>query len=364
METITKILEKWYCQNKRDLPWRKTKLAYEIWLSEIILQQTRVNQGIQYYIRFLDRFPDVHQLAQASLEEVLKTWQGLGYYTRARNLHATARKIVHQYNGLLPADYNMLLSLPGIGEYTAAAIASIAFDIPVALVDGNVFRVLARLFGIRTPITSPGGKKEIQSLAESILNKRKPGIHNQALMELGAMICLPRNPSCGNCPVVSVCFACRHNQINELPVRVVNVKIKRRYFHYLHITWSGKLFIQQRKQKDIWNSLYEFPLIETQRAVKPDKLSGHVKWRQLLRGTPYLVQHISPLYKHQLSHQTLYARFYSIEVREVPSALAEDYTCIQEDKIYDYPVSRLTEKYLTTYIPIKNIKDQRVPDET
>ena len=196
METIAKILGKWYKEHKRDLPWRSTKSAYEIWLSEIILQQTRVQQGMPYYKRFLERFPDVHQLAKASPEEVLKLWQGLGYYTRARNLHATAQEITENYNGRFPADYDKLLSLKGIGEYTAAAIASIAFGIPVALVDGNVSRVLARLYGIRTPVTSPPGKKEIQRLAERILDKKNPGIHNQAVMELGALVCLPKNPSC------------------------------------------------------------------------------------------------------------------------------------------------------------------------
>ena len=346
METIAKILEKWYNQHKRDLPWRKTKSAYEIWLSEIILQQTRVNQGIQYYKQFLSRFPNVYMLAEASLEEVLKVWQGLGYYTRARNLHATARKIVQQYNGRFPADYNSLLLLKGIGEYTAAAIASIAFDIPVALVDGNVSRVLARLFGIGTPVNLPRGKKEIYNLAENILNKNNPGLHNQALMELGALICLPRNPSCNDCPLNTKCFACRQNLVDELPVKAIHAKVKRRYFHYLHISWSGKLFIHQRKHKDIWNSLFEFPLIETPHAVKPEKLYGYKQWNRLLQGSHYFVRYITPLYKHSLSHQTLYTRFYQIQIKEVPSVLAEEYTCIEEKKIHEYPVSRLTEKYL------------------
>ncbi|MBN1416236.1 MAG: A/G-specific adenine glycosylase [Bacteroidales bacterium] len=346
MKTITKILEKWYIQNKRNLPWRKTKSAYKIWLSEIILQQTRVNQGVKYYRNFLERFPDVNLLAEASLEEVLKVWQGLGYYTRARNLHATARKIVQEYNGCFPADYKALLLLPGIGEYTAAAIASIAFDLPVALVDGNVLRVLARLFGVSTPVTSSGGKNEVYARARCILNNKNPGLHNQALMELGALICLPRNPYCNNCPVSTICYARMHDKINELPVKALNIKTKKRYFHYLHITWRGKVFLHQRKQKDIWNSLYEFPLIETRRAVKPDKLPGYKQWNQLLQGIRHQVNYVTPLYKHVLSHQTLYARFYQIHIGEISAGLAEGYTCIKEKKIFEYPVSRLTEKYL------------------
>jgi len=350
VEGITKILDRWYFQNKRDLPWRKTKSAYEIWLSEIILQQTRVNQGIQYYYRFLERFPDVGQLAKAPLEEVLKAWQGLGYYTRARNLHATAAIIKNQFNGRFPADYDLLLSLKGIGEYTAAAIASIAFNIPVALVDGNVFRVLSRLYGIRLPITSPAGKKEIHRLATRILDKKNPGNHNQALMELGALICLPRNPACGKCPVHSRCLAYQKEQVNEFPVKPAASRHRKRYFHYLHISLSDKLFIHQRKQKDIWNSLFEFPLIETRQIVSPDRLFLHEQWKNLFNGSEYRVSHITPYYIHTLTHQTLYVRFYHIQVKTVPPQLAEGYISIEEKKIFDYPVSRLTEKYLATAV--------------
>jgi A/G-specific adenine glycosylase len=348
VETIAKILGKWYERHKRDLPWRLTKSAYEIWLSEIILQQTRVHQGIHYYKRFLERFPDIHQLAEASPEEVLKLWQGLGYYTRARNLHATAREIVEHYDGRFPADYNKLLSLKGIGDYTAAAVASIAFGIPVALVDGNVFRVMARLYGIITPAATSRGRKEIQSLAERILDKRNPGIHNQAVMELGALVCLPKNPSCDECPLRQKCYACRHGQVNEFPVKGAREKNRKRYFHYLHISFSGKLFIHQRKKKDIWNSLFEFPLIETSRAVNPERITANKQWRNLLEGSRNRIKQVSPLYIHHLSHQTLYARFYLVQASGIPPALANDYSCIDEERIHDYPVSKLTEKYLTS----------------
>lgn len=346
METIAKSLGRWYNEHKRDLPWRGSKSAYEIWLSEIILQQTRVQQGMHYYKRFLEKFPDVHQLAKATPEEVLKLWQGLGYYTRARNLHATAREITEHYDGRFPADYYKLISLKGIGEYTAAAIASIAFGIPVALVDGNVSRVLARLYGIRTPVASSQGKKEMQSLAERILDKKNPGIHNQAVMELGALVCLPKNPSCEECPLHRMCYAKKHDQVNEFPVKAAREKKRRRYFHYLHISFSGKVFIHQRTNKDIWNSLYEFPLIETSRAVKSEKITAHELWRHLLDGCQYQITRVSPLYIHVLSHQTLYTRFYHIQLAEVPLGLANGYTCIDEERIQEYPVSRLTEKYL------------------
>jgi A/G-specific adenine glycosylase len=346
VETVAKILGKWYEEHKRDLPWRWTKSAYEIWLSEIILQQTRVQQGIHYYERFLERFPDIYLLAKASPEEVLKLWQGLGYYTRARNLHTTAREIVAHHGGRFPADYNKLLALKGVGEYTAAAVASIAFGIPVALVDGNVLRVMARLYGIRTSITTSQGKKEIHSLVEKILDKSDPGIHNQALMELGALVCLPKNPSCSECPLHSKCYAYKHEQVNEFPVKGVREKSRKRYFHYLHISISGKLFIHQRNKKDIWNSLFEFPLVETSRAVKPEKITTNKQWRHLLEGVQYRIKEVSPLYIHPLSHQTLYTRFYRIQANIVPSALVKEYTCIDEKKIHEYPVSRLTEKYL------------------
>jgi A/G-specific adenine glycosylase len=351
--TIAEALEKWYFLNKRDLPWRTAKSAYEIWLAEIILQQTRVNQGLLYYHKFLQRFPDVDRLANAPLEDILKLWQGLGYYTRARNLHATAGIIVAKHKSRFPEDYNQLLLLKGIGEYTAAAIASIAFNIPVALVDGNVFRVLARLFGNLTPVDSPAAKKEFRRLAESILNKKNPGIHNQALMELGALVCLPRNPSCSSCPVHNECIAFKQNRVHEFPVKARKNKIRKRYFHYLHIQFAGNIFIRQRNLKDIWNSLYEFPLIETDRPVKPLTLYGEAQWKLLFNGTSHVVRAISKSFKHQLSHQTLHVKFYRVEIESVTSALSGNFKCIDAETILDYPVSRLTEKYLETLFRLK-----------
>ncbi len=350
MERITRILAQWYARNKRDLPWRRTKSPYEIWLSEIILQQTRVNQGVQYYNRLINRFPDIDKLAQATLEDVLKVWQGLGYYTRARNLHATANVISREYNGRFPSDFHTLLSLRGIGEYTAAAIVSIAFNIPVALVDGNVFRVLSRIYAIRMPFTSPAAKKEVHRLAEKILDHKDPGNHNQSIMELGALVCLPKNPVCLECPVNTFCQAYQEHRISEFPVRTAGANIRKRYFHYLHISWQGKVFICQRRQKDIWHSLFEFPLIETPRAVGPKRLMAQDQWKDLLNGSDGLIRHVTPYYIHQLTHQTLYVRFYQIRVKTRPPKMAEGFICTNEENIHDYPVSRLTEKYLNSVI--------------
>ncbi len=287
LKQIAKIIEKWYEENKRDLPWRNSPSAYKIWLSEIILQQTRINQGISYYNKFIEKYPAIQQLAQAPIEDVLKLWQGLGYYSRARNLHITARRITNDCNGNFPSDYKELLSLNGIGEYTAAAIASMAFNIPVAVVDGNVFRVLSRLYGIKTGITSAAGKKLFRLKAQEILNHKKPGIHNQAMMELGALICLPRNPLCNQCPLNMRCYAYKYRLVNELPVKKVNGKTRERYFHYLHISYRGSTFIHKRQQKDIWNSLFEFPLIETSHYIYPEKLHETEAWHHLLGETQY-----------------------------------------------------------------------------
>jgi A/G-specific adenine glycosylase len=346
MKAIARSIEEWYLQNKRDLPWRANSSPYEIWISEIILQQTRVNQGLQYFHRFLERFPTIFHLAEASIEEVLKVWQGLGYYTRARNLHLTAGYIVGHWQGKFPSDYNELLALKGIGEYTAAAIASIAFNIPVALVDGNVIRVIARLYGIDTPISSAETRKEIKRLAGALLNIRNPGIHNQAMMELGALVCLPGNPSCDVCPLADKCLACKQNLVHAIPHRSLARKTKKRYFHYLYILYGQKTFIHQRKQKDIWHSLFEFPLIETKGPLKASAISSHKSWSALLQDCKPNLLHASSLFRHQLTHQTLHVRFYKIIIDKVTPDLSEKYTCIDQKDLYNYPVARITEKYL------------------
>ena len=233
MKHFSEKIIAWYDQNKRDLPWRNTKDAYLIWLSEIILQQTRVDQGMDYYLKFAKEFPTVKHLAKADNEKVMKLWQGLGYYSRARNLHTTAKIISEKYHGKFPDEYSDILSLKGVGNYTAAAIASFAFNKPYAVVDGNVYRVLARVFGIESPIDSTQGKKEFETLATELLDRKKPASHNQAIMELGALQCKPVNPDCSICALNTMCFAYSKKRINELPVKAKKTKVRNRYFNYI-----------------------------------------------------------------------------------------------------------------------------------
>jgi A/G-specific adenine glycosylase len=292
-------LVKWYKDNHRNLPWRATRDPYRIWLSEIILQQTRVSQGLPYYERFVEKYPTVNHLAAAPEQEVLRLWQGLGYYTRARNLHRCAIKVATELGGKFPETFNELVKLPGIGEYTAAAIASISHQEPVAVVDGNVFRVLSRVFGVDTIINSPAGKKEFTSLANRVLDHRIPDVHNQAMMEFGALFCTPKNPMCLDCIFKSGCEAFRSDLQYVLPVKQKINKSTQRYFYYLVIKKGKSLAMKKREAKDIWNGLYDFPLIEHKRAVSDEQLKK--EFGEQIR--------ISRSFKHILSHQTIHARF-------------------------------------------------------
>jgi A/G-specific adenine glycosylase len=292
-------LVKWYKDNHRSLPWRATRDPYRIWLSEIILQQTRVSQGLPYYERFVEKYPTIKHLAQAPEQDVLRLWQGLGYYTRARNLHRCAIKVATEHNGIFPETFAELIKLPGIGEYTAAAIASIAHQEPVAVVDGNVFRVLSRMFGIDTTINSPAGKKEFTALANRVLDHRLPDIHNQAMMEFGALFCTPKNPACPECIFKTSCEAFRSDLQYVLPVKTKPKKSTRRYFYYLVFRKGKTLAMKKRETKDIWNGLYDFPLLEYKRPVSGEKLKGDL-------GNEI---RISKPFKHVLSHQTIHARF-------------------------------------------------------
>lgn len=307
-------LVKWYKGNHRNLPWRLTRDPYRIWLSEIILQQTRVNQGLPYYERFVEIYPTVRHLAAATEQEVLRLWQGLGYYTRARNLHRCAKKIVADHNEVFPKTFDELIKLPGIGEYTAAAIASIAHGEAVAVVDGNVFRVLARVFGIDTIINSPAGKKEFTALANRVLDHRIPDIHNQAMMEFGALFCTPKNPFCFECVFKTNCEAFRSDLQHVLPVKQKLKKSSQRYFYYLVIRKGNSIAMKKREEKDIWNGLYDFPLIEHERPVTESQLK-----KQFGKGII-----ISRPFKHILSHQTIHARF--IETDSVANHEAKNKT--------------------------------------
>ena len=302
---FSKKVAKWYKEHHRNLPWRSTRDPYRIWLSEIILQQTRVNQGLPYYEHFIEKYPNVRILANAPEQDVLRSWQGLGYYTRARNLHRCAKEVSEKYNGVFPDTFEALHKLPGIGDYTAAAIASIAYCEPVAVVDGNVYRVLARIFGIETAVNSNQGKKEFSAIANEILDKEQPNIHNQAMMEFGALFCTPKNPNCVECTFKSTCVAYKGDLQHVLPVKTKPKKSRKRYFYYFVLQKGKSLALKKREEKDIWHGLYDFTLIERDRPAKMETLTQDKFIEKLL-------QHrfeVSEEYKHVLSHQTIHARF-------------------------------------------------------
>lgn len=344
--TVSKLLRSWYEVHKRTLPWRESADPYIIWISEIILQQTRVTQGLDYFYRFTERFPDVAALAEASEDEVLKYWQGLGYYSRARNLHAAAKKIMTDFNGVFPSDYSSILSLKGIGEYTAAAIVSFAWNQPYPVVDGNVFRVLSRLFALEMPIDTMKGKKQFTEIAQLIMDPLHAAIHNQAIMELGALQCVPKNPDCIHCPLQNKCMAFASATVADFPVKQNKTKVRNRYFNYLHIVSDGQTWLSRRGEKDIWEGLYEFPLIETNNPLTPEELLEHPDFKNLLDAAEDVkvkVQ-ISGL-KHVLSHQVLFVSFYKIEIKKAVSELS-DYISVPLDELEKYPVSRLIHIYL------------------
>lgn len=343
---ISHILTDWYLANKRDLPWRNTKDPYKIWISEIILQQTRVVQGYNYYQRFIQTFPDVKALANADEDTVLKLWQGLGYYSRARNLHTAAKIITSTYNGVFPSEYNQILGLKGIGEYTASAVASFAFDQAHAVLDGNVFRVLSRLFGIATPIDSTEGKKEFKNLADKLLNQQDPGLHNQAIMEFGALQCVPVSPTCSNCPLSQICIAYAEKRISQYPVKAGKTEIKNRFFNYLDIRFDQYTYVNKRTNKDIWKNLYEFPLIETSQKITFEELQENNSFKQLLDQAGQITLHSSPIsFKHVLSHRVIFATFYKIDISS-DNHIANKYTKIERSDLDQYAVSRLVHKYI------------------
>lgn len=348
MDHFSEKIIAWYNQNKRDLPWRNTKDAYLIWLSEIILQQTRVEQGMEYYLKFAKTFPTVKHLAKADNEKVMKLWQGLGYYSRARNLHTTAKIITDKYKGRFPSDYNDILSLKGIGEYTAAAIASFAFNKTHAVVDGNVYRVLARVFGIATPIDSTQGKKEFYQLANELIDKKNPAAHNQAIMELGATQCKPVNPDCSVCPLNKMCFAYSKKRIAELPYKAKKTKTRNRYFNYLVLHYKGTIAINKRTAKDIWINLYDFPLIETEKELNEEQFLKSKEWKKFIGKNKYIVKSVSANYKHILSHQKIYAKFWEMDFHSSPKSIVpSSAVLIKEKDIHKYAVPRLIENYLS-----------------
>ncbi|MES2761814.1 MAG: A/G-specific adenine glycosylase [Bacteroidota bacterium] len=343
MHPISDKLISWYKKHKRDLPWRNTDDPYKIWLSEIILQQTQVVQGLNYYIKFTETFPTVIDLANAPEDKVMHLWQGLGYYSRARNLHSAAKFIKANYKGKFPNTYDTIKELKGVGDYTAAAVSSFAFGLPHAVVDGNVYRVLARLFDIDTPINSTKGKKDFQSIANELLNKKKPALHNSAIMEFGALWCKPQNPKCEDCPLQVHCLAFQNNTVNTRPVKENKIKIKNRYLHYFILNYKSDVYIQKRTEKDIWQNLYEFYLIETAEPTDAGILFKHKALKSLI--SDFKVQAVVPAKKHILSHQHLYATFYELNI-SVPIK-SKTLIKIKRIELGNFGLPQLITKYLS-----------------
>jgi A/G-specific adenine glycosylase len=345
MPKFHKILTVWYQQNARDLPWRAKNDPYYVWVSEIILQQTRVDQGTAYFHRFIKLFPDVKSLSLASENEVLKAWQGLGYYSRARNIHTAARQIMNEFNGIFPDTYINIVQLKGIGNYTAAAIASIAFGLPYAAIDGNVYRVLSRVFGIATPIDSTNGKKEFNVLANELLDRQNPGIFNEALMEFGALQCTPKNPECPICPFQNQCYAFAHNKIAILPVKSKQTIVKNRYFNYFFIQQENFIYLEKRGEKDIWQNLYQFPLFESEKSLTNDEILTNEKFRSFFEGLKITIDSINHEITHILTHQKLNVRFIEITSHN-PEHIFPWIKVLSED-VPDYPVPKLIENFLS-----------------
>lgn len=342
VSSVTASLGRWYACNKRDLPWRNTRDPYKIWLSEVILQQTRVDQGMAYWHRFVDRYPTVMELAAAPEDDVLKLWQGLGYYSRARNLLIAARQVVMKHNGRFPEDHEGLLSLKGVGDYTAAAIGSICFGNREPVVDGNVFRVLARAFGLGVPIDSSEGRREFRELAGKLLDHSRPGDHNQAVMELGATVCTPKQPKCSACPIKQMCVALRDDRIGELPVKIGRTKVRTRHFNYLFVQSAGKFFIRKRIEKDIWRNMYELPLIETEAATSAPELLS--KLEDLVPFT-VAIEKQSARIDHVLSHQRIQAIFWELSSNEIVRP-PKDWIPVSLKELEQYALPRLLDRWL------------------
>ena len=339
----------WYLQNKRDLPWRKTKNPYFVWLSEIMLQQTRVAQGMSYYLKFTETFPTVFDLAKADESTVLKMWQGLGYYSRARNLHATAKHIAFELDGKFPSTYKEIVKLKGIGDYTASAIASICFNKPTAVVDGNVYRVLSRYFGIETPINSSTGNKEFKELAQTLIDTSKPGTYNQAIMDFGAIQCKPKNPICLFCPFSESCVALQKNKIDTLPVKDKKTKVRDRYFNYLVLkTEDNKTILQERKGRGIWQGLYEFPKIESASNINKKELISSKEFVELFPEKTTISLFNKEEIVHKLSHQHLHTQFWIVET-EIHNKATISWSSVKK-----YPVPVLIANFLEKFITKSN----------
>ncbi len=349
------IILSWYDKNKRSLPWRGTKDPYKIWLSEIILQQTRIEQGLPYYERFVAAFPTVHDLAKASEDKILKFWQGLGYYSRARNLHATAKNIVEEYGGKFPSTFQELLKLKGVGSYTAAAIASFAFKVPSPVVDGNVYRLLSRYYGIDTPIDSTQGKKEFFELATELIHPKHPDIYNQAIMEFGSIQCKPSTPDCLACPLNATCIAFNRRLVNDLPVKGKSITVRDRYFYFLFVRNKKSFILHKRKDKDIWKNLYQLPMIETKKPLSLSHLMRQQQWNIIFKDEHPKVVSISENVIHKLSHQTIHAIFIEVNINKIKYD-DKEYIWVTEKNYHDHAIPKPIENFLSKKLKNTSIK--------
>jgi A/G-specific adenine glycosylase len=336
----------WFKTHQRELPFRKDKNPYKIWLSEIIMQQTRMAQGIPYYERFIETFPEVKSLAESDIEKILKLWQGLGYYSRAHNLHAAARQIVKDHNSSFPDQYEELIKLKGVGEYTAAAIASIAFGKPVAVIDGNVYRVLARYFGIELPIDSNEGKKYFKQLANDLLDKKYPGEYNEAIMEFGAVQCLPKNPNCKECPLQTTCHSFLNQCADQFPIKAKKTPVKNHFLYYfLILNHDGEIMVKQRDNTGIWKNLFEFPVLESQTEIPIKNLPSFLKKSLDIPSELKLSQRTIFTQKHQLSHRNIYASFIKIEPKLSLQFLPQGNRWVKTSEFHGLPVSKLMQNF-------------------
>jgi A/G-specific adenine glycosylase len=345
MNSFTGPIYNWYSANQRNLPWRHVTDPYLIWISETILQQTRIAQGLPYYMRFAERFPDVKTLAEAPEDELLKLWEGLGYYSRARNLHFAAKSILKNYEGRFPDSYESILSLKGAGEYTAAAVASIAYGLPHAAVDGNVLRVLSRYFGIDLPIDSAKGRKTFRDLANELLLIRDPGMHNQAMMEFGALVCTPKNPDCINCPLQGSCNAFSTNRTAKLPVKSKRIRKTTRYFIFVLIESASHILLEKRISSDIWKNLWQLPAIETEQQAGDADILERPEISQVFSQPGSRLVKLSPVYIHELTHRKICARFVHVQCVDM-TCFGGNFIQVNKEEMYKFAFPVLIKKYL------------------
>jgi A/G-specific adenine glycosylase len=358
MAHFIELIYTWFANHQRDLPWRFTQDPYLIWVSETILQQTRIVQGLPYYYSFIGHFPDVKTLAAAPGDELMKVWEGLGYYSRARNMHVAAQTIVNQYNGKFPDDYDTIRNLKGIGDYTAAAVASIAFDLPYAVVDGNVIRFLARYAGITEAIDTRHGKEMVRETANEFLDVIRPGFHNQAMMEFGALCCIPRRPACGNCPVQAGCFAFQNRMVDKLPLKSRQIVRRIRYFYYYIPESEHFTVIEKRTEKDIWENLYQFPLYESDHELSEQEILSNRVFSELIHDIHGAEVEISPVRFHELTHQQIRACFIRIHLHKITLTNGKQKE-INKKEIHKFAFPVLIRNFLEEKHPVRQNKNEK-----